>query len=129
MKMYIKGVVVNDQQKALEFYTKKLGFEVKHNMPMGEHSWITLVSPEEENGIELLLEPDAHPAAKTFYSALKADGIPSTVFSVDDMDAEFKKLSAAGVEFTQPPTKAADYTIAVFDDTCGNLIQIIQLSS
>lgn len=126
MKMYIKSVVVDDQQKALEFYTKKLGFQVKHNIPMGEHSWITLVSAEEENGIELALEPNAHPAAKTFYAALKADGIPCTAFSVDDMEAEAAKLQAAGVVFTQQPTKAGGYSIAVFDDTCGNLIQIIQ---
>lgn len=127
MKMYIKGICVEDQQKALEFYTKTLGFEVKHNIPMGEHSWIALVSPEEPDGTELGLEPNAHPASKAYQEALMADGIPFTAFSVDDIDAEVAKLEAKGVKFTGPPMKAGEAKFAVFDDTCGNLIQLVQL--
>ena len=127
MKMYGKSVMVDDQQKALAFYTEKLGFTVKHNIPLGEHSWITLLSPEEPDGIELLLEPNEHPAARTFQDALMADGIPWTAFSVDDIEAEVKRLEGLGVKFTQPPMKAGDATMAVFDDTCGNLIQLLEL--
>ena len=127
MKMYIKSVMVDDQQKALDFYTQKLGFLVKHDIPMGEHRWITVVSAEEPDGVELGIEPNAHPAASTFQAAIKADGIPYTAFSVEDLEAEAKKLEAAGVKFTHPPTSAGDVKIAVFDDTCGNLIQLIQL--
>ncbi len=127
MKMYGKSVMVDDQQKALAFYTEKLGFTIKHNIPLGQHSWITLLSPEEPDGVELLLEPNAHPAAKTFQDALKADGVPWTAFSVDDIEAEVKQLESRGVRFTQPPTNAGDVTIAVFDDTCGNLIQLIEI--
>ncbi len=127
MKMYIKGVVVDDQQKALDFYTQTLGFVVKHNIPIGEHRWITLVSPEEPDGVELGLEPNEHPASRAYQEALMADGIPSTAFSVDDIEAEVKRLQDAGVTFTQPPMKAGGATIAVFDDTCGNLIQLMEL--
>ena len=127
MKMYIKGVVVDDQAKALDFYTNTLGFVVKHNIPLGEHSWITLVSPEEPDGVELGLEPNAHPASKVYQEALMADGIPCTAFSVDDIEAEVERLQAAGVTFTQPPMKAGGATIAVFDDTCGNLIQLMEV--
>lgn len=127
MKMYIKSVAVEDQAKALEFYTKKLGFAVKHNIPLGEHRWLTVVSPEEPDGIELGLEPNQHPAVREFQAALVADGIPFTAFSVDDIESEVKKLEAAGVTFTQPPMKAGGATMAVFDDTCGNLIQLIEL--
>ncbi len=127
MKMYIKGVVVDDQQKALDFYTKTLGFVVKHDIPVGEHRWITVVSPEEPDGVELGLEPNAHPAARVYQEALMADGIPWTAFRVDDIDAEVERLQAAGVRFTQPPMKAGGATIAVFDDTCGNLIQLMEI--
>lgn len=127
MKMYIKSVIVNDQQKALAFYTKTLGFIVKHNIPMGEFSWITLVSSEEPDGVELGIEPNQHPASRTFQAALMADGIPWTAFSVDDIGSEFKRLEEAGVTFTQKPTKAGGATTAIFDDTCGNLIQLIEL--
>lgn len=125
MKMYIKSVMVEDQAKALAFYTDVLGFTVKHNIPMGEHSWITLVSPEEPNGVELALEPNAYPAAAEFQAKLRGDGIPWTSFRVDDVEAEHKRLSAKGVKFTQAPTKAGEYVMATFDDSCGNLIQII----
>jgi predicted enzyme related to lactoylglutathione lyase len=119
--------MVEDQAKALAFYTDVLGFTVKHNIPMGEHSWITLVSPEEPNGVELALEPNAYPAAAEFQAKLMGDNIPWTSFQVDDVEAEYRRLTAKGVKFTQGPTKAGEVTLACFDDTCGNLIQIIAL--
>ena len=125
MKMYIKSVMVDDQAKALAFYTDVLGFRVKHNIPMGEHSWITLVSPEETGEVELALEPNAYPAAE-FQTKLMADGIPWTAFRVDDIKAEHARLLAAGVAFTKEPTQAGEVTLAVFNDTCGNLIQLIE---
>ncbi|MEL6213656.1 MAG: VOC family protein [Pseudomonadota bacterium] len=127
MKMYVKSVAVDDQQKALDFYTNILGFVPKHDIPVGEYRWITVVSPEEPDGVELGLEPNAHPATQVYQAALVADGIPFTAFSVDDIEAEVKRLQAAGVVFTQPPMKAGGATIAVFDDTCGNLIQLVQI--
>ncbi len=127
MKMYIKSIMVDDQAKAFDFYTKTLGFVVKHDIPIGEHRWITLVSSEEPDGVELALEPNEYPAARTFQEALTADGIPWTAFSVEDIEAEVKRLEALGVKFTQPPMKAGEATMAVFDDTCGNLIQLIEL--
>lgn len=127
MKMYIKSIAVDDQQKALAFYTEKLGFVLKHDIPVGEFRWLTLVSAEEPDGVELGLEPNQHPAMKTFQEALKKDGIPFTAFSVDDLAAEVKKLEAAGVHFTQQPTNVGTASIAAFDDTCGNLIQLIEL--
>ena len=129
MKMYIKSLVVQDQEKALTFYTKTLGFVVKDNIPFGEHRWLTVVSAEETDGVELGLEPNQHPAARTFQEALMADGIPYTAFSVDDIVSEVKRLQAAGVTFTQLPVKEGDATTAVFDDTCGNLIQLIELNA
>ncbi len=129
MKMYAKSVMVDDQQKAFDFYTDKLGFVVKHDIPLGEFRWLTLVSPEEPDGVELVLEPNQHPASKTFQAALKADGIPFTAFSVDDIEAEVKRLEATGVQFTQAPMKAGGATIAVFDDTCGNLIQLMEIDA
>ncbi len=126
MKIVVTSVLVDDQDKALAFYTDLLGFEKKHDVPMGEFRWLTVVSPQEPNGTELLLEPDAHPAAKPFKQALVDDGIPYTSLGVDDVEAEFKRLSAHGVRFTQPPTAMGPVTTAVFDDTCGNLIQIAQ---
>lgn len=127
MKMYIKSVMVEDQGKALDFYTNTLGFVVKHNIAMGDHSWITVVSPDEPGGVELGLEPNAHPAAKVFMAAMVEDGIPFTAFSVDDIEAEVARLEAKGVEFTQPIFDAGTAKIAVFDDTVGNLIQLIEL--
>jgi catechol 2,3-dioxygenase-like lactoylglutathione lyase family enzyme len=127
MKMYIKSITVDDQTKALDFYTTKLGFQVKHDIPLGEHRWLTVVSPEEPEGVELGLEPNAHPASKAFQAALMADGIPFTAFSVDDLSAEVSRLKEAGVTFTQEPMNIGTATIAVLDDTCGNLIQLIEL--
>lgn len=126
--MYIKGVCVDDQAKALAFYTDKLGFVVKHDIPMGEHRWITLVSEFEPEGVELALEPNQHPAVKEFQSAMMKDGIPFTAFSVENLDEQYKRLSALGVEFTKPPFNAGDVKIAILNDTCGNLIQLIELA-
>ena len=126
MKIVVTSVLVDDQDRALEFYTDVLGFEKKHDVPMGEFRWLTVVSPQDPNGPELLLEPDAHPAAKPFKDALVRDGIPYTSFGVDDVRADFERLSGRGVRFTQPPTEMGPVTTAVFDDTCGNLIQIAQ---
>ncbi|NJD28580.1 MAG: VOC family protein [Chloroflexi bacterium] len=127
MKIVTTSVLVDDQAKALAFYTDVLGFEKKTDVPAGEHRWLTVVSPEARDGVELLLEPDAHPAAKPFKEALVADGIPYASFGVDDVQAEFERLTALGVQFVQPPTPMGPVTTAVFDDTCGNLIQIASL--
>ena len=126
MKIVVTSVLVDDQDKALSFYTDVLGFEKKHDISLGEFRWLTVVSPQDPNGTELLLEPDAHPAAKPFKDALVNDGIPYTSFGVDDVKADFERLSGRGVRFTQPPTEMGPVTTAVFDDTCGNLIQIAQ---
>jgi catechol 2,3-dioxygenase-like lactoylglutathione lyase family enzyme len=124
MRINLTSVLVDDQEKALRFYTEVLGFEKKNDVPLGEARWLTVVSSEEPDGTELLLEPDGHPAAKPFKEALVADGIPFTSFAVDDADAEYERLRALGVRFTQEPTKMDSVTTAVLDDTCGNLIQI-----
>jgi catechol 2,3-dioxygenase-like lactoylglutathione lyase family enzyme len=115
---------VDDQDKALRFYTEVLGFVKKTEIPLGEMRWLTVVSPDDPDGTELVLEPDAHPAAGPFKEALQNDGIPFTSFTVDDTRAEFERLRALGVHFTQDPLEMGDVTTAVFDDTCGNLIQI-----
>ena len=126
MRIYLTSVVVNDQQKALQFYTDILGFQVKHNIPMGEYAWITVVSEEDPEGTELLLEPDGHPAVRPFKTALMEDGIPSASFAVDDVGAEHERLVAKGVKFVQPPKDLGTVITAVFDDTCGSLIQILE---
>ena len=128
MKIKLTKVYVADQEKALRFYTDVLGFVTKHDIDMGEARWLTVVSPESPEGTELLLEPDGHPAAKPWNAALVEDGIPATSFGVDDIAAEFARLTALGVVFTQPPAQMGPVTTAVFDDTCGNLIQIAQMS-
>ncbi|SNY42743.1 VOC family protein [Paractinoplanes atraurantiacus] len=125
MRIYVTSVYVDDQDKALSFYTGKLGFEVKADVPVGEHRWLTVVSPADPDGCELLLEPDAHPAAKPFKAALVDDGVPLTSFYVDDVEAEYERLRGLGVRFTQEPLRMGDVTTAVLDDTCGNLIQIL----
>ena len=124
MSINLASVLVDDQAKALRFYTDVLGFVKKNDVPLGEHRWLTVVSPEQPDGVELLLEPDAHPAARPFKDALVADGIPFTSFAVDDVHAEYERLSGLGVTFTQPPTPMGPVTTAVLDDTCGNLIQL-----
>ena len=127
MRITATSVLVDDQDKALQFYTEKLGFQKKSDVPAGEHRWLTVVSPEQPDGVELLLEPDAHPAARPYKEALVADGIPWTSFSVADPQAEYERLKAAGVQFTQEPTDMGPVVTAVFDDTCGNLIQIMSV--
>ena len=126
MRINLTSVMVDDQRNALRFYTEVLGFVKKEDVPLGEHSWLTVVSPDDLDGTELVLEPDEHPAVRPFKRALVADGIPFTSFAVDDVHAEYERLLAAGVTFTQPPTEMGPVTTAVLDDTCGNLIQIAQ---
>jgi catechol 2,3-dioxygenase-like lactoylglutathione lyase family enzyme len=125
MRINITSVLVDDQDKALAFYTDVLGFVKKHDVPVGEAKWLTVVSPQEPDGTELLLEPDSHPAVKPFKQALVEDGIPFTQFEVDDVHAEYQRLRELGVRFTQEPVDMGAVTTAVFDDTCGNLIQIV----
>ncbi|MFP1625483.1 VOC family protein [Streptomyces sp. 5K101] len=124
MRINLASVFVDDQDKALRFYTDVLGFVKKHDVPLGEHRWLTVVSPENPDGTELVLEPDSHPAVTPYTSALVEDGIPATSFAVDDVHAEFARLRERGVQFTQEPLKTGPVTTAVLDDTCGNLIQI-----
>ena len=124
MKINQTSVLVDDQAKALHFYTEVLGFALKDDIPLGEHRWISVVSPADADGPELLLEPDQHPAAGPFKAALVADGIPFTSFSVDDVQAEYERLRGLGVRFTQEPVDLGPVVTAVLDDTCGNLIQI-----
>jgi len=125
MKIWVTSVFVDDQDKALKFYTDVLGFVKKHDIPLGSHRWLTVVSKEEPNGVELLLEPDSHPAVKPYKRALVEDGIPCASFKVQDIHAEYERLRAAGVHFTQPPVDMGPVTTAVLDDTCGNLLQIL----
>ena len=129
MRINLASVLVDDQEKALRFYTEVLGFVKKHDVPLGEDRWLTVVSPEDPDGTELLLEPSGHPAAKPFKDALVADGIPYTSFAVEDVHAEYERLSGLGVRFTQQPTEMGPVTTAVLDDTCGNLIQIAHQSA
>ena len=128
MRVNLASVLVDDQEKALRFYTDVLGFVPKVDVPVGEHRWLTVVSPEDPDGVELLLEPDAHPAAKPWKAALVEDGIPFTSFAVADCRAEHDRLRALGVVFTQEPAEMGPVTTAVFDDTCGNLIQIASMT-
>jgi catechol 2,3-dioxygenase-like lactoylglutathione lyase family enzyme len=131
MKITLTSVLVDDQAKALEFYTGVLGFlkKVDMELPEGAGRWLTLVSPEAPDGVQLLLEPDQHPAAKPFKSALVADGIPATSFEVEDIQKEYERLNGRGVVFRTKPTNAGPVTVAVFEDTCGNLIQIHQMAA
>ncbi|WP_017555659.1 VOC family protein [Nocardiopsis baichengensis] len=127
MRIYVTSVFVDDQEKALDFYTRVLGFQKKHDVPLGGPRWLTVVAPEQPEGPQVLLEPDGHPAVGPYKKALADDGIPAASFAVDDVQAEHDRLTALGVRFTQPPTEMGGNTTAVFDDTCGNLIQIIAL--
>jgi catechol 2,3-dioxygenase-like lactoylglutathione lyase family enzyme len=127
MRIVVSSVFVDDQKKALAFYTNKLGFVKKTDVPLGgEMRWLTVVSPDDRDGTELLLEPDSHPAVGPFKNALVQDGIPFTSFAVEDIHAEYERLRSAGVVFTQPPVAMGPVTTAVLDDTCGNLIQLAQ---
>jgi predicted enzyme related to lactoylglutathione lyase len=125
MKIALTSVFVDDQRAALAFYTDVLGFTKLRDIPLGEDSWLTVVSPASPDGPELLLEPAGHPAVKPYRDALLADGIPLAQLAVDDVQDEYARLTGMGVEFTQPPTDIGAAVIAVFDDTCGNLIQLI----
>ncbi len=126
MKIIVTSLFVQDQDKALKFYTEILGFVKKHDVPVGEFRWITLVSPDEQEGVELLLEPNNHPAAQEYQKKIFAEGIPATMFGVADIRKEYERLKNLGVKFFMEPTNAGEVTIAVFDDTCGNRIQIAQ---
>lgn len=127
IRINITSVPVDDQDKALRFYTEVLGFVKKTEIPLGEARWLTVVSQQEPDGVELLLEPDGHPAARPFKQALVEDGIPFTSFAVDDLHAEYERLRGLGVRFTQEPLDQGPVVTAVLDDTCGNLIQLAQL--
>ncbi|TDD59496.1 VOC family protein [Kribbella antibiotica] len=129
MRINLVSVFVDDQRAALAFYTDVLGFEKKHDIPLGEASWLTVVSPEAPDGPELLLEPAGHPAVKPYRDALGEDGIPLVQFAVDDVEAEHARLTALGVVFTQPPTDVGMVMMAVLDDTCGNLVQLVSPKS
>ncbi|WP_062375932.1 VOC family protein [Halomonas sp. KX33721] len=126
LKIYVTSVPVDDQDKALNFYTKILGFIKKNEVPLGEYKWLTVVSPDEQSGVELLLEPMAFEPAKLYQQSLKEAGIPWTSFAVDDVEREFERLKVLGVEFSIPPKEAGTVKIAVLDDTCGNYIQLMQ---
>lgn len=126
MRIKLTSVMVDNQENALKFYTAVLGFQAKHDIPVGEYRWITVVSPEGRDDLELALEPNANPAAKAFQEAMFSQKIPLAAFEVTDIAAEYSRLSSQGVAFTTPPTTAGPVTIAVFSDTCGNLIQLYQ---
>ncbi|MCB5283933.1 MULTISPECIES: VOC family protein [unclassified Arthrobacter] len=127
MKIALTSLFVDDQRAALAFYTDVLGFSKRHDIPLGDDFWITVVSPESPDGPELLLEPSSHPAVKPYRDALVEDGIPLAQFAVADIEAEHSRLTSRGVVFTQPPTDIGTAVVAVFDDTCGNLIQLIEM--
>ncbi|NUT97560.1 MAG: VOC family protein [Saccharothrix sp.] len=127
MRIHLTSVFVDDQAKAHAFYTDVLGFVVKHDVPVGTDRWLTVVSPEDPEGTELLLEPSGHPAVKPYKDALVEDGIPAASFAVDDLGAEYDRLTGLGVRFTQQPLESGPVVTAVLDDTCGNLIQLMQV--
>ena len=126
IKIFVTSVPVENQEKALDFYTNILGFVKKKEVPLGEHKWLTVVSPQEQSGVELLLEPMAFEPARIYQQSLKEAGIPWTSFAIDDLEKEYARLSGLGVRFSIPPTEAGTVKIAVFDDTCGNFIQLVQ---
>jgi catechol 2,3-dioxygenase-like lactoylglutathione lyase family enzyme len=129
LRIVVTSVFVEDQAKALAFYTDVLGFVKKTDLPLGDARWLTVASAADPNGVELLLEPSSSAVAKSFQEGVKSQGIPATSFAVDDITAEHRRLVGLGVEFTQPPTAMGPVTVAVFDDTCGNLIQIAQMNA
>lgn len=126
MKLQTVSIFVDDQQRAVDFYTSRLGFRVTADIPMGEHRWLTIVDADRPDGTQISLEPKDHPAAQAFTGALIADGIPYCVLGVDDVQAEYDRLTALGETFTQPPTEMGPVITAVLDDTCGNLLQLAQ---
>ena len=125
MRIDLTSVFVDDQRAALAFYTDVLGFVKRHDVPLGDAAWLTVVSPDAPDGPQLLLEPSGHPAVKPYRDALMSDGIPAVQFAVDDVAAEHERLVGLGVAFTQLPTDIGTAVMAVFDDTCGNLVQIL----
>ncbi len=127
MKIYVTSVFVDDQEKARDFYTRVLGFAVRHDVPMGAHRWLTVAEPDNPRATELLLEPGVHPAVGPYREALRRDGIPAASFQVEDLDAEYARLRDLGVAFTQPPVDAGPVRMAILDDTCGNLIQLVEM--
>jgi predicted enzyme related to lactoylglutathione lyase len=127
LKIKLNSIFVDNQNKAFKFYTEVLGFVKKNDIPIGEFKWLTVVSPDGPDDIELVLEPNANPAAKTYQEAIFKQGIPCTAFAVDDIQKEYERLKELGVVFTMEPTKTGPVTLAVFDDTCGNLIQLYQV--
>ena len=129
MRIHVTSVFVDDQAKALDFYTDILGFALKADVPVGTHRWLTVVAREDLEGTELLLEPSAHPAVDPFRRALVADGIPAASFRVDDLDAEAERLRGLGVRFTQDPIDAGAVRMAMLNDTCGNLVQLVQMKA
>ena len=126
MRITLTGVFVSDQDEALRFYTETLGFVKKHDIPVGQFKWLTVVSPDDPDGTELLLEPNENPVSQTYQKGIYDQGIPAASFGVTDIRAEYEKLKSLGVAFTMEPTEVTNVTIAIFDDTCGNLIQIMQ---
>lgn len=128
MKIVVASIFVEDQEKALNFYTEKLGLAKKQDVSLGQYKWLTVVSPDDQDGTELLLEPNDNPAAKTYQKAIFEQGIPATSFWVDDVNNEYERLKTVGVRFTIEPTAMGPVTIAVLDDTCGNLIQLQKMN-
>ena len=126
MKIALTSVMVDDQDRALAFYTGRLGLVVKHDIPMGKFRWLTVVSPEAADGVELVLEPNAHPAGRAFQEAMFADGLPVATFQVGNLGAEFERLRTAGVVFRKPPTQMGPVKVAILEDTCGNCIQLLE---
>jgi len=126
VKLQTVSIFVDDQQRALDFYTSRLGFTVTADIPMGEHRWLTVVDPDRPDGTQISLEPKGHPAVVPFTDALIADGIPFCILGVDDVQAEYDRLVSLGETFTQPPTPMGPVIVAVLDDTCGNLLQLAQ---
>ena len=127
MEIYITNVFVDDQEKALNFYTNILGFELKNDVPLGENRWLTVTSKNNPDGVELLLEPSEHRAVGPYKQALVEDNIPAASFKVDNLNTEYERLSALGVKFTQEPMEFGNVKMATLDDTCGNLIQILEM--
>ena len=126
MRITHTSVFVSDQDRAEKFYTETLGFVKKHDVPVGEFRWLTVVSPEDPDGTELLLEPNNNPVAQAYQKGIFEQSIPATAFGVADIRAEYERLKSIGVAFAMEPTEVAGATIAVFDDTCGNLIQVME---
>ncbi len=126
IRVKLTSILVNDQNRARQFYTETLGFQIKHDIPMGGAAWLTLVAPDDPNGVELLLEPTGHPASITFQQAIYSDRIPITQLYTENIDVEYERLTAKGVTFTSPPKSMGPTKFADFDDTCGNLIRLIQ---